>query len=151
MYARSPLTLLYALFALSVLAVATPWNVPTTTDKTVTVTATVTAPGSTTTTVSQCNTGSLQCCDSTVSVSQSYLILSRKINLLTISCSHMQSSSTQGLALLGLLGIVLGDVTGLLGLGCSPLSIVGIGSGNACTASPVCCENNSVVRISICS
>ncbi|KAI0371976.1 hypothetical protein BV20DRAFT_941118, partial [Pilatotrama ljubarskyi] len=46
--------------------------------------------------------------------------------------------------LLGLLGIVLGDITGLIGLGCSPISVVGVGSGNACSANAVCCENNSV-------
>ncbi|KIP08222.1 hydrophobin [Phlebiopsis gigantea 11061_1 CR5-6] len=72
-----------------------------------------------------CDTGSLQCCQSTVS-----------------------TTSTNGQDLLGtlegLLGVVLGDVTGLLGLGCSPISVVGVGSGNACTASPVCCSNNAV-------
>nr|ACM89295.1 hydrophobin [Phlebiopsis gigantea] len=68
-----------------------------------------------------CDTGSLQCCTNTIS-----------------------STSAQGNVLLGLLGIVLSDVTGLLGLGCSPISVVGVGSGNACTASPVCCSNNSV-------
>ena len=37
-------------------------------------------------------------------------------------------------------------VTGQLGLGCSPLSVVGAGGGNACSAQPVCCQNNNVVR-----
>ena len=47
--------------------------------------------------------------------------------------------------MLGLLGIVLGDITGLLGLGCSPITVVGVGSGNACSANAVCCTNNDVV------
>ncbi|KLO09115.1 fungal hydrophobin [Schizopora paradoxa] len=107
-----------ALFPL--LAVATPWGSPTTTPastKTVTVTSTATA------TTSQCNTGSLQCCNS------------------------VQSASTPSVAsLLGLLGIVVGSVTGQVGVTCSPLTIIGV-SGNSClspsTAQPVCCENNS--------
>ncbi|KAF9038662.1 fungal hydrophobin-domain-containing protein [Panaeolus papilionaceus] len=67
----------------------------------------------------QCNTGSLQCCNST--------------QLAT-------SSSIAGL--LGLLGVVVGSVTGLVGVTCSPISVVGI-SGNSCSAQPVCCTNNS--------
>ncbi|KAI0750504.1 hypothetical protein C8Q74DRAFT_1310574 [Fomes fomentarius] len=34
--------------------------------------------------------------------------------------------------LLGLLGIVLPDLSGLVGLGCTPISVIGVGSGNAC-------------------
>nr|AAY97884.1 hydrophobin 1 [Phlebiopsis gigantea]ACM89291.1 hydrophobin [Phlebiopsis gigantea] len=68
-----------------------------------------------------CDTGSLQCCDSTIT-----------------------STSASSNILLGLLGVVVGDLTGLVGLNCSPLSIIGIGSGNACTASPVCCSNTQV-------
>ncbi|KAH9479145.1 Fruiting body protein SC1 [Psilocybe cubensis] len=67
----------------------------------------------------QCNTGSLQCCDSTQSAT---------------------SSSVAGL--LGLLGVVVGSVTGLVGVNCSPISVVGI-SGNSCSAQPVCCTDNS--------
>ena len=47
--------------------------------------------------------------------------------------------------ILGLLGIVLGDITGLIGLQCSPLSVIGVGSGSACSANAVCCENNNTV------
>ncbi|KAI0084573.1 fungal hydrophobin-domain-containing protein [Irpex rosettiformis] len=68
-----------------------------------------------------CNTGPIQCCQQTIS-----------------------STSAEGSALLGLLGIVLGPVTGLLGLDCSPISVVGVGSGSTCNASPVCCQNNNV-------
>ncbi|KAF9467917.1 fungal hydrophobin-domain-containing protein [Collybia nuda] len=70
-------------------------------------------------TPSQCNTGPIQCCNS------------------------VQASNAPGLlGLLGLLGVVLGPVTGLVGLGCSPLSVIGVG-GNSCTAQPVCCTGNT--------
>ncbi|KAH9479137.1 Fruiting body protein SC1 [Psilocybe cubensis] len=67
----------------------------------------------------QCNTGTLNCCDQTLSAT---------------------ASSTN--LLLGLLGIVLGPVTGLLGLSCSPIDVLGI-SGNSCSAQPVCCTGNT--------
>ncbi|KAJ3515708.1 hypothetical protein NLJ89_g1590 [Agrocybe chaxingu] len=67
----------------------------------------------------QCNTGSLQCCNS------------------------VQDASSKGLAgILGLLGVVVGSITGQVGVTCSPISVIGIG-GNSCTAQPVCCTNNS--------
>ncbi|KAF5362464.1 hypothetical protein D9756_002080 [Leucocoprinus leucothites] len=69
--------------------------------------------------VSQCNTGSIQCCNS------------------------VQSSSSSLVGLLaGLLGIVLGPVEALVGVNCSPISVIGVG-GNSCTAQPVCCTGNS--------
>ncbi|KDQ60463.1 hypothetical protein JAAARDRAFT_153118 [Jaapia argillacea MUCL 33604] len=68
---------------------------------------------------SQCNVGTLNCCNS------------------------VQSSTSESVTeLAGLLGIVLPTIEGLVGLGCSPLSVIGVGNGGACTASPVCCENN---------
>ncbi|KAJ3524591.1 hypothetical protein NM688_g8534 [Phlebia brevispora] len=115
MFARLYASFFYVLCTLSLLAVATPWGV------TPTVTVTVTAPAPTVTTVSQCNTGSISCCDQV-----------------------LDSSSEEANLLLGLLGIVLDGVTGLLGLDCSPISVIGVGSGSECSASPVCCENNSV-------
>ncbi|KAH9950778.1 fungal hydrophobin [Amylocystis lapponica] len=69
----------------------------------------------------QCNTGPIQCCQQTEA-----------------------ANSAAGAALLGLLGIVVQDVTAQIGLDCSPISVVGVGSGNTCDASPVCCEENSV-------
>ncbi|KAM5537112.1 hypothetical protein V8D89_009258 [Ganoderma adspersum] len=68
-----------------------------------------------------CSTGSVQCCNSTVA-----------------------ANSASGNLLLGLLGIVLGDITGLIGLNCSPLTVIGVGTGNACSAQAVCCTNNNV-------
>lgn len=60
-----------------------------------------------------------------------------------------QSDSAAGSAILSLLGVVVGDITGAIGLGCSPLSVVGLGQ-SSCSASPVCCQNNNVVRLVSC-
>ncbi|KAF9007185.1 hydrophobin-315 [Cyathus striatus] len=66
-----------------------------------------------------CTTGSLQCCNS------------------------VQSASNSAVSkLLGLLGIDVSSVTALVGVTCSPISVVGVG-GNSCTAQPACCTNNS--------
>ncbi|KAF9527754.1 fungal hydrophobin-domain-containing protein [Crepidotus variabilis] len=69
----------------------------------------------------QCNTGSLQCCNSAQSAS---------------------SLSGTLLGLLGLLGVVVGDLTGEVGVTCSPITVIGAG-GSSCTAQPVCCTNNN--------
>ncbi|EIN05028.1 fungal hydrophobin, partial [Punctularia strigosozonata HHB-11173 SS5] len=74
---------------------------------------------------SQCNTGSIQCCNSV-----------------------QKATDPSASALLGLLGIVLSDVDVLVGLTCSPISVIGAG-GNSCSANPVCCEDNSSSLISI--
>ncbi|TFK43805.1 fungal hydrophobin-domain-containing protein, partial [Crucibulum laeve] len=66
-----------------------------------------------------CSTGTVQCCNS------------------------VQAASSTGVAaLLGLLGIVVQDVTALVGVNCTPISVIGIG-GNSCTAQTVCCKDNS--------
>ncbi|OJT07050.1 Fruiting body protein SC3 [Trametes pubescens] len=68
---------------------------------------------------STCSTGEIQCCNS------------------------VESAKSAGVAaLLGLLGVVVQDVTAQVGLTCSPISVVGAGGGN-CKATTVCCENNS--------
>ncbi|KAI0833708.1 fungal hydrophobin-domain-containing protein [Trametes gibbosa] len=65
-----------------------------------------------------CNTGPVQCCNSV-----------KKANDGVIG------------AILGLLELIL-DPEVLVGVQCSPLSGVGVG-GSSCSATPVCCENNS--------
>ncbi|KAI0668309.1 fungal hydrophobin-domain-containing protein [Trametes maxima] len=68
-----------------------------------------------------CNTGPVQCCNTIQS-----------------------SDSDAGATILSLIGAALGDVTAQIGLGCTPVSAIGVGAGNACNANPVCCENNNV-------
>ncbi|KAI9063622.1 fungal hydrophobin [Trametes sanguinea] len=67
-----------------------------------------------------CNTGPIQCCNSVES-----------------------STSAAGSAILSLLGLVIQDVGATIGLGCSPISAIGVGQ-SSCSANPVCCENNNV-------
>ncbi|KAF8165581.1 fungal hydrophobin-domain-containing protein [Crassisporium funariophilum] len=67
----------------------------------------------------QCATGSLQCCNS------------------------VQAANSPAVAtLLGLLGIVVQDVTAQVGVTCTAITAVGVGS-DSCTAQQACCENNS--------
>jgi hypothetical protein len=67
----------------------------------------------------QCATGSLQCCDS------------------------LQNADSPSIAtLLGLLGVVVSDVTAQVGVTCSPITVIGAG-GTSCSAQPVCCTDDS--------
>ncbi|KAL5529937.1 hypothetical protein ACEPAF_6194 [Sanghuangporus sanghuang] len=117
-----------AFFALSILAVATPMPAPmpmalpeaaspTTQFVTKTVTTTVTV--TETISISQCNTGSLLCCNDV-----------------------QEASSSDATSILGLLGVILHDLNVLVGLNCGALSVIGAG-GSGCSATPVCCENNT--------
>ena len=58
-----------------------------------------------------------------------------------------QADSAGIAAILALLGIVLQDVNAAVGLDCSPITVIGVGTGNSCSANVVCCQNNNVVRI----
>ncbi|KAJ3991682.1 fungal hydrophobin [Lentinula boryana] len=114
MFSRISIATFYAFSAFAILAVATPGGKPATT----TITATAPAP-TTTETAGQCTTGELQCCTSTET-----------------------AGSAAGAAILGLLGVVVQDVDVLLGLTCSPITVIGVGN-SGCSASAVCCEDNS--------
>ncbi|KAK7037505.1 hypothetical protein VNI00_010997 [Paramarasmius palmivorus] len=88
---------LFTVAALASLAVATPTGIP----------------------ASQCNTGSIQCCNS------------------------VQNAGDKSVAgILALLGVVVQDVNALVGVTCTPITVIGAG-GNSCSAQPVCCTNNS--------
>ncbi|KAM5541799.1 hypothetical protein V8D89_004528 [Ganoderma adspersum] len=70
---------------------------------------------------SSCSTGPIQCCN-------------------TVE----KASDSGAAAILGLLGIVLQDLNVLVGLSCSPISVIGVGGSNSCSATAVCCQNNNV-------
>ncbi|TFK64219.1 fungal hydrophobin [Pluteus cervinus] len=70
---------------------------------------------------SQCNTGSIQCCESTQ------------------DASSLTALTT---LLLDSLDIDVGSLTALVGLTCSPVTVIGTG-GTDCSQQPVCCENDS--------
>ncbi|TFK99156.1 fungal hydrophobin [Pterulicium gracile] len=74
--------------------------------------ATRTEPGS-------CNTGPIQCCQKTE-----------------------KADGPAASVLLGLLGVVLQDLNVLVGIQCSPVTVIG-GGGAGCDAEPVCCQNNT--------
>ncbi|KAI0355207.1 fungal hydrophobin [Trametes cingulata] len=67
-----------------------------------------------------CSTGAIQCCQTTTT-----------------------ANSASAAAILGLLGIVVQDVTAIVGLNCSPINVVGVGGSDACSAHAVCCDDNS--------
>ncbi|KAG6329817.1 hypothetical protein ID866_9273 [Astraeus odoratus] len=68
---------------------------------------------------SNCNTGDINCCNSVQS-----------------------SNSPQVSSISGLLGIPLQALTGNIGLGCTPITIIGLGTGANCDQEPVCCQGN---------
>ncbi|KAJ2914457.1 hypothetical protein MD484_g5980, partial [Candolleomyces efflorescens] len=68
---------------------------------------------------SECTTGPIQCCNS------------------------LQTAGTPGLdVILGLLGVVLGDINLPVGVTCSPISVIGV-PGNSCSGQVVCCKDNT--------
>ncbi|KIJ43735.1 hypothetical protein M422DRAFT_252983 [Sphaerobolus stellatus SS14] len=69
----------------------------------------------------QCDPGSIMCCNSTEAV------------------------TSPGIStLLGLLGIVASDPTGVVGFGCTPTTILGAGSAANCAQQLVCCTGNQI-------
>ncbi|PPQ71679.1 hypothetical protein CVT24_007832 [Panaeolus cyanescens] len=65
-----------------------------------------------------CNTGEIQCCNNTFT-----------------------NTATTLASLSSLLGISLPSISGMIGVACSPITVLGLG-GNSCSAQPVCCTNN---------
>ncbi|KAJ8463751.1 hypothetical protein ONZ51_g10053 [Trametes cubensis] len=69
-----------------------------------------------------CSTGTIQCCNSVI-----------------------ESNSNSAKTLLGLLGVVVpGNLTGLIGIYCSPISILAASSANPCDANTLCCTDNNI-------
>ncbi|KAF9259952.1 fungal hydrophobin [Marasmius fiardii PR-910] len=72
--------------------------------------------------VNQCNVGPAQCCKQTMSAGS--------------------AMATANPGLLALLQVVVQDVNVIVGLDCSPISVIGGGNGG-CNSRPVCCNDNS--------
>ncbi|KAI9460674.1 hydrophobin 2 [Boletus coccyginus] len=71
--------------------------------------------------ISQCNTGSIHCCD-----------------------TIYPSSSTFVTGLFGLLGLPpVSGGSSQVGISCSPTTVAGSGTGSSCTQQPVCCTGNN--------
>ncbi|KIJ63785.1 hypothetical protein HYDPIDRAFT_91631 [Hydnomerulius pinastri MD-312] len=68
----------------------------------------------------QCNTGAINCCNSVQTLSQANSILTQ-FNLVDAAAA----------------------VGGLVGLTCTPITVVGTGSGCTAQQQPVCCTNNN--------
>ncbi|KAI0628322.1 fungal hydrophobin-domain-containing protein [Trametes polyzona] len=59
-------------------------------------------------------------------------------------CQSVDSANSAAVApILSALGIVLQDLNVPVGLTCSPISVVGVGGSDACSANAVCCQDNS--------
>ncbi|KAI0717349.1 fungal hydrophobin-domain-containing protein [Cerioporus squamosus] len=148
MFARLSTTL--AFVSLAVLATATPWNTGTTTGATtVTTTATTTVTKTQTQTLTEPPKTITQTGTGTCTATAPVVTVTEPASNCTTGpiqcCEAIQSAnSAPGKVILGLLGIILKDLDVVLGLNCDPITGVGVGSGNACTAVTVCCENNSV-------
>ncbi|TFK69491.1 fungal hydrophobin, partial [Pluteus cervinus] len=67
----------------------------------------------------QCNTGTVQCCN---------------------TVQDAQSDSAQQAAAQG--GIDISSITGLVGITCNPVGVLGVG-GNSCSTQPTCCTGNN--------
>ena len=88
------------------------------------------------------DTPTTACCASTESVRVSCLH--------PIASSHStlsQANSAAGAAILKAIGVDLSDLNVLLGLTCSPISVVGIGSGSECSGTTVSCSDGVVVSL----
>ncbi|KAF8625626.1 hypothetical protein AX17_006811 [Amanita inopinata Kibby_2008] len=68
-----------------------------------------------------CNGGTLQCCNQVE------------------DSKNLDKSTT---LILALLGINVGDLTGLVGITCSPITVIGA-SGTNCNQQTVCCKNDN--------
>jgi hypothetical protein len=90
----------------------------------------------------QCNTSNIQCCESSTTVCES--IFRSRVRWLTNGSQVAKYNAASGI--MGLAAIVA-DVTAVVGLSCSPVSVVGTGAGCEANQEPLCCSNNEYVRL----
>ncbi|KAF8657600.1 hypothetical protein AX16_002181 [Volvariella volvacea WC 439] len=59
-------------------------------------------------------------------------------------CDDVQDrQSAKVTEIIGLLNLDASDITGSVGLHCSPINVIAGGAGAKCEAKPVCCEKNN--------
>ena len=92
---------------------------------------------------SSCSTGPIQCCNTATTVSVTSMCLWFHRWAHPLISNIIQASDPAAL------GIVLQDLNVGVGLTCSPVTVIGVGTGNECSANTVCCENNNVVSNTI--
>ena len=63
------------------------------------------------------------------------------------SRGRVQANSAAGTAILKSIGISLSDLDVLLGLTCSPITVIGVGSGDTCSGTTVSCSSGIKVRV----
>ncbi|KAI0344820.1 hypothetical protein BDW22DRAFT_1427481 [Trametopsis cervina] len=68
----------------------------------------------------------------------------------TACCSStIPADSTAATSILNSIGVSLSDVTAAIGLDCSSINVVGVGSGSSCDSSPVSCSGGIINSIGI--
>ena len=67
----------------------------------------------------------------------------------TLTFLGTQSNSTAGSTILAILGLNAQDVTGQIGLECSPVTVIGGAITSQCSQQPVCCQNNNIVSVGV--
>ncbi|OCH87272.1 fungal hydrophobin [Obba rivulosa] len=60
-------------------------------------------------------------------------------------CQSVGAANSVSIAnILAGLGVVVQDVTAIVGVDCSPITVIGVGSGNACSGTTVSCSSNEL-------
>ncbi|OCH87287.1 fungal hydrophobin [Obba rivulosa] len=60
-------------------------------------------------------------------------------------CEQVGEASSQPIAgILNNLGVVIQDINAIVGVECSPITVVGVGSGSACSGTAVSCSSNEL-------
>ncbi|GJE94625.1 fungal hydrophobin [Phanerochaete sordida] len=68
----------------------------------------------------------------------------------TACCASTQDAqSSAAVAILKVIGTDAGDISSLIGLTCSPISFVGVGSGSECSGTTVSCSNGVIGSIGV--